>query len=484
MQGLTNTNSAINSNRQMWERLSKSDALSAKAQLQYSSSEVQYYNDDKTIKKQKRKKAAKWLTLGFVGLTVLSTITALAVQIARKKITMADINNTVDAGMQKANTMSNRLVNLDICKNDLWRTFSDFISEKTPIKINKWFDQPISEKYCKLASSKNAAAHDGAKAIIIPHMKSLGIKETTYSYAEASDAIYEEIHSNLNKKGERTFDVLKKAFQDGYKKQNPNESFIQRFRRGMSNFWNISGKSIITDDKIRNLYSDYTQGLVSEHLPNSVNTDMLERALSKDKTIANNAFEELVNTIRKSLPDSSDEDMEKYLNEQIDLRVIADTARKGLKKGTQQTLDSYDKVTMHREDFDRHYKNNLAETLAKALIEIHELETKGMTEGIAKMRDIATGDSAFEVITMLGSLGALGVAVAAEDEKEKRKSTVINLGIPLVSTLGFSLFGSFINLDKKFAAPIGLVLGTLVSQGAKAIDNAVTKNREKINTQA
>lgn len=484
MQGLKNTYTAIDSNRQMWERLSKSDALSTKPQLNYSSSEVQYYNDEVDIKKKKRKKAAKWLTLGFAGITILSTISALAVQIARGKITRADINNVVGAGKQTAGAMSNRMVNLDICKNDLWSAFSDFISEKTPFKINKWFNQPISAKYCKLASSKNAAAHDSAKAIILPHMKNLGITETTYSYTEASNAIYDEIHSKLNVKGERTFDILKKAFQDGYKKQNPNESFIQRFKRGMSNLWDISGKSIIADDKIRNLYSDYTQGLVDEYLPKGVTKDMLERALSKDKTIADNAFDELVKVIRKSLPDSCNEDMEKYLNEQIDLRVIADTAKKGLKRGTQQTLDSYDKVTMHREDFDMHYKNNLAETLAKALMEIHELETKGMTEGIAKMRDIATGDSAFEVVTMLGSLGTLGVAVAAEDEKEKRKSTVINLGIPLVSTLGFSLFGSFINLDKKFAAPIGLVLGTLVSQGAKALDKLITKNKNKTETKA
>ena len=85
MQGLTNTNSAINSNRQMYERLSKNSALTSKPSLHYLSSEVQYYNDEKAIKKQRRKKLAKWLTLGFAGTSILAIGATLAISAFKGK---------------------------------------------------------------------------------------------------------------------------------------------------------------------------------------------------------------------------------------------------------------------------------------------------------------------------------------------------------------------------------------------------------------
>lgn len=474
MQGMTYINSAIDKNRQMYQCLSNSSNLSNKAQL-LSHNKTQYYNDETAVKKQKRKKLAKWLTLGFVGVTTLSTISALAVAIARKKLTLTDINNAVDTGKQTVNAMSNRLVNLDHFKNDLWTRFSNFISEKTPININKWFNKPVSTKYCDISKAENTARHLDAVSTIIPNAKMLGIEKHTYNYSNACDEIYNQINETLNTKGNRVGDVL----LSGFKKQSPDESFLIRIKRGFSEFWKVSGQNVIADDKIEDIRKMCTQGLSEEYLPKGISAELLQQASSKDKTVAKKAFEEMTQIIENLLPDSLDENPNNFLGGDLNLKVLKTTIEK-LKKTQDGVYNGY----VNMEDFSNAYRKNTAEAIAKALLDINEIETKGMSEGISKMRDIATGDAAFDVLTMAGSVGGLGLAVAAEEEKEKRKSTIINLGIPLISTLGCSLFGCFKNIPKETGAIIGLIAGTVASQGAKAIDNMLNKKKDNLNAQA
>jgi len=469
MQGMSYINSAIDKNRQMYQRLSNSANLSNKTQL-LSHNETQYYNNEKAIKKQKRKKVAKWLTLGFAGLTILSIIGGLAVQVARKKVGIDDINNAVEGAKKSASKLSNRMVNLDHFKNDLWTRFSNFISEKTPINLNKWFNKPVSSKYCDISKAENAARHFDAVSTITPNAKMLGIEKHTYNYSNACDEIYNHINETLNTKGNRVGDVL----LSGFKKQSTDESFLTRIKRGFSEFWRISGQSVIADDKIEDIRKMCAQGLSEEYLPKGISAELLQQASSKDKTVAKKAFEEMTQTIENLLPDSLDENPNNFLGENLNLKVLKTTIEK-LKKTQDGVYNGY----VNMEDFSNAYRKNTAEAIVKALIDINEIETKGMSEGISKMRDIATGDAAFDVLTMAGSVGGLGIAVAAEDEKEKRKSTVINLGIPLISTLSFSLFGCLKNIPKETGAIIGLILGSIASQGAKTIDNILSKNKKE-----
>ena len=100
---------------------------------------------------------------------------------------------------------------------------------------------------------------------------------------------------------------------------------------------------------------------------------------------------------------------------------------------------------------------------------------------IDKSRDTNLGNAISDVTGMALSVGTLGLAVASEDDKEKRKSTILNLGIPLIVTLGTMILGNLKNISGVKAILLGLGTGQLASMGAKAIDNTMNKNKEKSN---
>ena len=85
MQGTNYINSAVNSNRQMYQNLSNQNPFANKTQYS-SSNKTQYYNDEVAIKKQKKKETNKKIVSLFTGISVIAlSATAIISLIKGKK---------------------------------------------------------------------------------------------------------------------------------------------------------------------------------------------------------------------------------------------------------------------------------------------------------------------------------------------------------------------------------------------------------------
>lgn len=428
MQSTNHVNNAITKNKQMYQHLSNAVQASNKTHLStnYSSEKTQYYNDENSIKKQKRKKINKWLTLGFAGISILSIGTTVALQVAKNKINLSDVTKkvantkTVQEGKVATKKLCNLIMNLDMLKNDIWTRISNWVSEKTPLKINQWFDKPIKEKYLGISKSINANKHASACEILEEHINTCSLTSFSDQYDVASKKISEE----LSKKENRVGTILFK----GFKKQSPNEKLGERLKRGFSTFWEVGTKEVIIDDKLKTIYAEYSQGLKLENLPENIDLQLVKTCNSSDKNKAKEAFETLINQIKEILPEKSKEH---------------------------------------------------AEAIAKALRDIDEIQSKGIKENMEKIRDLHLGNASVDILGMLSSLGLLSGAVILSDNKEERKSTVLNLGIPLLSALGCSFIGSLKNISGIKSALFGLGVGQLASISTKSIDNIINKSKNK-----
>ena len=83
---------------------------------------------------------------------------------------------------------------------------------------------------------------------------------------------------------------------------------------------------------------------------------------------------------------------------------------------------------------------------------------------ISKLRDINCGSAPTDYMTMIGSASALGVAAISADDKKERRSILVELGIPLLSTLGCS----FVANAKLLSGAVGLLVGFTVGKTASA----------------
>ena len=97
MQGTNYINSAVNSNRQMYQNLSKQNPFANKTQYT-SSNKIQYYNDEVAIKKEKKKKLNKKLVALFTGISAIGLIATTAVSIYKKK--NADVFHAIKSLMK------------------------------------------------------------------------------------------------------------------------------------------------------------------------------------------------------------------------------------------------------------------------------------------------------------------------------------------------------------------------------------------------
>lgn len=113
--------------------------------------------------------------------------------------------------------------------------------------------------------------------------------------------------------------------------------------------------------------------------------------------------------------------------------------------------------------------------LEKAIHEFNDI--KGTL--LPKMRDVNCGSAPTDLLTIVMSTLGLGVAIGVSDDKEEKKSTAINLGIPLLTTLGCTTFGTLKCLSGAKSLLFGLVMGKLASVSAKAIDKATSKDKKQ-----
>lgn len=130
---------------------------------------------------------------------------------------------------------------------------------------------------------------------------------------------------------------------------------------------------------------------------------------------------------------------------------------------------------------------NIPKEAQEAFDKFNEVRLKTTSELVPKLRDINAGNAPTDLLTILASTGTLMGAVALEEDKDEKKSIVINLGIPLITTLATQIYGTVKLLSGPKALIFGLATGQIASQAANlinmAIENFKNKNNNK-NTQA
>lgn len=102
-------------------------------------------------------------------------------------------------------------------------------------------------------------------------------------------------------------------------------------------------------------------------------------------------------------------------------------------------------------------------------------------EMIGKLRDINYGCAPTDIITQVLVPGAVfGGAMALTDTKEERKSTIINLGVPLFPSLLMPVLGLIFPILNGWKGMVfGLAVGQAVKLGIKGATGQLNKNKNK-----
>lgn len=389
-----NINRAIDSNKQIYQRMQVAKGPSNRAMMlsAYHTDKVQYYNDENAKKKEDKKKKNKIFTLLFTGVSGIAIATGVIASIVKGKgknhINLARLKDlkfdTKKLGfdtdkimkskfmtglMKKLEPVMNFGINFGTIRDDYARR----LVEKT--KGTKFeFINTGAEKFKKLY---HKWAHDGAKEDYEAARKNLSsalekqgitrkITDFDTFFTEARDVTTEKLTKGTT------------ITQDFFAKNNDGKM------RPLKDMGKELTESIIADKRIRPLYDKY---------------------------------------LIKDLPEE----------------VLKD-------KEVQSALANY---------------NNI------------------VTGVIDKHRDTNIGNAISDAAGMIAAVGGLGAAVATADNKEERKSTFLNLGLPILSTLGFMIYGNMKNIAGVKSMMTGLALGEVAKIAAKIIDKATSPKDNK-----
>ncbi|MBR5304149.1 MAG: hypothetical protein IKU37_04915 [Candidatus Gastranaerophilales bacterium] len=205
MQGLTSTNTAINSNRQMYQKMSNSIGLPNRTYIQNlnksdSFEKVQYYNDPE---KENKKKKKKWLIAGSVGLTALSAIayaiSGKKMHIDLSKINLPNIKNMKIPGVDKVKLDSfwhkfcNGCVNFTNLKDDAWDRFANWLSDKGPLKCIKKGGDALTDWYRNNVFKSVRKPFENLQGAIL-----LECKKQDIDINELNLKNYDDVFKNIN----------------------------------------------------------------------------------------------------------------------------------------------------------------------------------------------------------------------------------------------------------------------------------------------
>ena len=448
MNNLAHIDNAIIQNRQIYNNISaKPNAfvnLSSQKDV-YTSSKVQYYNDEKSQKAQKDKKLSKILVLGFSAVSILGLGATAAVQILKHKVKVQDIpkiaTDTIDAAMQTqagqtakkwTNKILNMCINLDALKNNIWTGISN------KLHLNK-FDDYIANTYSKLSIKESLDKYAKSSSRINIFNDLIGKnKLKPQEYEEFCSYMADAIKNKVSPEGRKVYQVL----FEGFKKTDKNQNFIQRMKNGFKTFWKNGTKEIIADTNLNNVYKKYTQGLEQDFIPNEIfdSIQNMKKALPEARATMHAS---IVNQIKKLLENQDLDELKKAYN-----------------------IDDTDK---------------LAQAIAKDYEQLDFLYSKGARNIAEKQRDLKLGNASVDVLGMTSTIGMLGVGVAKAEDKKEKESIMLDLGIPLTSSMIFSFVGGLKNISGVASMLTGLAVGSATSLGVKLIQS-LKGNKEQQNS--
>ena len=234
--------------------------------------------------------------------------------------------------------------------------------------------------------------------------------------------------------------------------------FIEKIGQGMTNLY----KKWVYNSSLAKQYDKAYNELIEKH------PDIQNLGLIQDfKTLFNSLDESILNKLHKDGDRISDNLFFKkgFFNRIIN-ETVADTK-----------INNLDEVKKALQEIQ--IPENLSQEAKDALTKFNEIRLKTSQELVPKLRDINAGNAPTDLITILASSGALAGAVAMEDDKEEKKSIIINLGIPLIATLGTQIYGTIKLLSGLKSLVFGLATGQIASQAAKLADMTFKNIKEK-----
>lgn len=212
----------------------------------------------------------------------------------------------------------------------------------------------------------------------------------------------------------------------------------------------------------KELLEKYPEAIKLQHVEdfqsayNKINSDINEVLHQKNNRITQNLF------FKKGF-------INKITNE-----TLADTKINKL----ESVKDAFQKIEI---------PDDISPKAREALENFNEIKLKTAEELIPKLRDINTGNAPTDLITILASTATLMGAVALEDDKKEKKSILINLGIPLITTFATQIYGTIKLLSGTKALIFGLATGQIASQIANLINITLehfTEKKDTKNTQS
>ena len=462
MSATYNINNAINSNRQMYINLSDFSRKNTNKTNLYSTNKVQYYNVENKDEAKKRKKLSKILILTFSAVSIVGLGVAGAVQILKNKANIQKITenilNTKQGTRVKnaANKFVHFMVNLDALKNDLCMTLFD------KLHIRK-IDEVIAGGYEKLSVMENAKNFDKHATKIRYFKDALGLQEDLPEYTKVCKELSKEIQSKVSPKDNKVW----KTLLEGFKKDPQDKNILDRIKRGFKTYWDKSTKSIIANDNIKDVYKK-ANGISSSLLPDGIT--LSKDLYSSDEAIREKALKELSDKIYNIIQNNSS----KFIGQ--DVALDSETYQKAITMA--KNLEKLNGIKDTAE-INEIYKKLLAESLAKDYAQTNKLLDKGLKDIIEKQRDLKMGNATVDILSMLSTLGMLGASVAMTDDKKEKQSIMLDLGIPLSSTMIFSFVGGLKNIAGVKAMITGWIVGSFASLGVKLV-NTLRKDENKI----
>lgn len=293
---------AINSNRQMYQNLSKSGALSNKTQYS-STNKIQYYNDEIAIKKEKKKKLHKKIIAVFTGVSIAAIATTTIISLIKKKnIDLFDaiksLRNGVDLKKfgvapdkveeieKKAKGLVGKSINASINFGSIRDDYLGRAVEKTEgtpfgfIKKSADWLEKLYNKWAKDGSRKTyCIAKDKLQSAI---GKDINISELCL-FDEFFDDVDKITKANLTKKGQRITNGL-----FGSKGKRPK----------LKELLDLATRKPLADEKISKLYSKYLldPDEIIKYLPNDANKIDATKAVKEYNKAIQDTIERLRDT--------------------------------------------------------------------------------------------------------------------------------------------------------------------------------------------
>jgi len=117
--------------------------------------------------------------------------------------------------------------------------------------------------------------------------------------------------------------------------------------------------------------------------------------------------------------------------------------------------------------------------LALAIDNFNNYKAKTASIIVPKLRDINLGSGPTDILNQCIALLSLITAVKTSDTKEEKQSVMINLGIPLLTTLTTTTVATLKALSGATALTFGLIAGECASIAANALSKKHSKKHKK-----